>query len=427
MKQDKKNSSSSRQRHEREDVHGHHDNMEACGCGCEHEHNHDEHDHEHKHEESCGCGCEHGHAHNHDEHDHQHQPEEPCGCGCEHGHPHNHDEHDHVGHDHGHGESHHTEGHPSGCQCELCHPHEGYCDICGESLANCKCHMPDADCEKKVYILKNLGCANCAAKMEAKIKELPGVEYASITFATNQLRLSARDHASLLPRIQEICTSIESQVEVVPRFKMPGSFITKTYLIDNLSCAHCASKMEEKINALPDVSNATLTFATHQLRITAKRDPDILLDQIRKICTDIENDVKIKPKDTTPKSTDTLPIQDVVPATRILSQDTKTILALCIGAALFIAGEVLEKMGMEIPSLVVLLSAYVLLGGRIVLTALRNLTKGHVFDENFLMSVATIGAIVIQEYPEAVGVMLFYRIGEYFEHKAVERDRKSVV
>ena len=63
--------------------------------------------------------------------------------------------------------------------------------------------------------------------------------------------------------------------------------------------------MEEKINALPDVSNATLTFATHQLRITAKRDPDILLDQIRKICTDIENDVKIKPKDTTPKSTDT--------------------------------------------------------------------------------------------------------------------------
>ena len=479
MKQDKKNSSSSRQRHEREDVHGHHDNMEACGCGCEHEHehnhdehdhgyrpeepcgcgcehghphnhdehdhehkheescgcgcehehthNHDEHDREHKHEESCGCGCEHGHAHNHDEHEHQHQPEEPCGCGCEHGHPHNHDEHDHVGHDHGHGVSHHTEGHPSDCQCELCHPHEGYCDICGESLANCKCHMPDADCEKKVYILKNLGCANCAAKMEAKIKELPGVEYASITFATNQLRLSARDHASLLPRIQEICTSIESQVEVVPRFKMPGSFITKTYLIDNLSCAHCASKMEEKINALPDVSNATLTFATHQLRITAKRDPDILLDQIRKICTDIENDVKIKPKDTTPKSTDTLPIQDFVPATRILSQDTKTILALCIGAALFIAGEVLEKMGMEIPSLVVLLSAYVLLGGRIVLTALRNLTKGHVFDENFLMSVATIGAIVIQEYPEAVGVMLFYRIGEYFEHKAVERSRSQIM
>ena len=418
-----------------------HQHEEHCDCGCGHDH--DEHSHEHYHDEQqqhdhCNCGCD----HDHDEHSHEHHHdnrhhEEHCGCDRdhdEHSYEHNRGNHHHeencdcgYEHEHGHEESHHTPGHPKDCQCELCHPHEDYCDICGESLANCKCHMPDADCEKKVYILKNLGCANCAAKMEAKIKELPGVEYATITFATNQLRLSARDHASLLPRIQEICASIESQVEVVPRFKMPGAFTTKTYLIENLGCAHCASKMEEKINALPEVSNATLTFATHQLRVTAKRDPDILLDQIQKICTDIESGVTLKAKDTTPKSADTLPIGDVVPPTRVLSQDTKTILALCTGAVLFVAGEVLEHMGMEIPSLLVLLTAYVLLGGRIVLTALRNLTKGHVFDENFLMSVATIGAIIIREYPEAVGVMLFYRIGEYFEHKAVERSRSQIM
>lgn len=427
--------------HSHEHYHDEQQQHDHCNCGCDH--NHDEHSHEHlhdnrHHEEHCDCGCD----HDHDEHSHEHlhnnrHHEEHCGCDHdhdEHSHEHNRGNHHHeencdcgCEHEHGHEESHHTPGHPKDCQCELCHPHEDYCDICGESLANCKCHMPDADCEKKVYILKNLGCANCAAKMEAKIKELPGVEYATITFATNQLRLSARDHASLLPRIQEICASIESQVEVVPRFKMPGAFTTKTYLIENLGCAHCASKMEEKINALPEVSNATLTFATHQLRVTAKRDPDILLDQIQKICTDIESGVTLKAKDTTPKSADTLPIGDVVPPTRVLSQDTKTILALCTGAVLFVAGEVLEHMGMEIPSLLVLLTAYVLLGGRIVLTALRNLTKGHVFDENFLMSVATIGAIIIREYPEAVGVMLFYRIGEYFEHKAVERSRSQIM
>ena len=427
--------------HSHEHYHDEQQQHDHCNCGCDHDH--DEHSHEHlhdnrHHEEHCDCGC----GHDHDEHSHEHlhdnhQHEEHCDCDHdhdEHSHEHNRGNHHHeencdcgCEHEHGHEESHHTPGHPKDCQCELCHPHEDYCDICGESLANCKCHMPDADCEKKVYILKNLGCANCAAKMEAKIKELPGVEYATITFATNQLRLSARDHASLLPRIQEICASIESQVEVVPRFKMPGAFTTKTYLIENLGCAHCASKMEEKINALPEVSNATLTFATHQLRVTAKRDPDILLDQIQKICTDIESGVTLKAKDTTPKSADTLPIGDVVPPTRVLSQDTKTILALCTGAVLFVAGEVLEHMGMEIPSLLVLLTAYVLLGGRIVLTALRNLTKGHVFDENFLMSVATIGAIIIREYPEAVGVMLFYRIGEYFEHKAVERSRSQIM
>ena len=427
--------------HSHEHYHDEQQQHDYCNCGCDHDH--DEHSHEHlhdnrHHEEHCDCGCD----HDHDEHSHEHHHdnchhEEHCGCDRdhdEHSHEHNRGNHHHeencdcgCEHEHGHEESHHTPGHPKDCQCQLCHPHEEYCDICGESLANCKCHMPDADCEKKVYILKNLGCANCAAKMEAKIKELPGVEYATITFATNQLRLSARDHASLLPRIQEICASIESQVEVVPRFKMPGAFTTKTYLIENLGCAHCASKMEEKINALPEVSNATLTFATHQLRVTAKRDPDILLDQIQKICTDIESGVTLKAKDTTPKSADTLPIGDVVPPTRVLSQDTKTILALCTGAVLFVAGEVLEHMGMEIPSLLVLLTAYVLLGGRIVLTALRNLTKGHVFDENFLMSVATIGAIIIREYPEAVGVMLFYRIGEYFEHKAVERSRSQIM
>ncbi len=71
--------------------------------------------------------------------------------------------------------------------------------------------------------------------------------------------------------------------------------------------------------------------------------------------------------------------------------------------------------------------AYVILGGRIVLTATKNLTRGQVFDENFLMSIATLGAFAIGEYPEAVGVMLFYRIGEFFEQKAVEKSRTQIM
>ena len=71
--------------------------------------------------------------------------------------------------------------------------------------------------------------------------------------------------------------------------------------------------------------------------------------------------------------------------------------------------------------------AYVILGRDVVRTAVKNLTKGHVMDENFLMSLATIGAFCIGEFPEAAGVMLFYRVGEYFEHKAVERSRKQIM
>src|SRR3712207_2334618 len=72
--------------------------------------------------------------------------------------------------------------------------------------------------------------------------------------------------------------------------------------------------------------------------------------------------------------------------------------------------------------------AYILAGREVLMKAFKNIVKGRVFDENFLMSVATIGAIIIGEYPEAVGVMIFYMVGEYLEDKAVgksRRDRKS--
>ena len=73
------------------------------------------------------------------------------------------------------------------------------------------------------------------------------------------------------------------------------------------------------------------------------------------------------------------------------------------------------------------IAAYIILGRNVVGAAVRNLTRGHVFDENFLMSIATIGAFCIGEFPEAVGVMLFYRVGEYFEHRAVERSRSQIM
>ena len=395
------------------DHHHHHEHGEDCGCGHDHhDQEHHEHSHHHEHSDSCGCGHEH-HDQEHHEHSHHHEHSDSCGCGHEH--------HEHERH-----HSHHIPGHPEDCQCELCHPHEEYCDICGESLANCTCHMPDADCEKKVYLLENLGCANCAAKMEAKIKDLPGVEYAAITFATKQLRLSAKNHAELLPRIQEICSSIESEVRVIPRTKSPGAQITRTYTLENLGCANCAAKMERRIQELPGVTNATITFATRQLRVTGKN-PDSLIQQMQNICSSIESEVVLKMKDTRPGSPEVLPVASAVPPARKLSDNSKTLIVLCLGAALFIAGEILEHMGMTIPSLIALVIGYILLGGKVVLTAVKNLTKGQIFDENFLMSIATLGAFAIREWPEAVGVMLFYRIGEYFEHIAVEKSRTQIM
>ena len=94
---------------------------------------------------------------------------------------------------------------------------------------------------------------------------------------------------------------------------------------------------------------------------------------------------------------------------------------------MFLAGNLLGHLEMELPSLIIFVIAYLILGGKILLEAGRNISHGQIFDENFLMCIATVGAFVIREYPEAVGVMLFYRIGEYFEERAVERSRSQIM
>ena len=196
---------------------------------------------------------------------------------------------------------------------------------------------------------------------------------------------------------------------------------TKIYMLENLGCAHCAAKMEEKIGEISGITEASITFATKQLRITAE-DPDTYLEEVRAICTSIESQVKVIPREIRKKES-------------VMAEDTNArkkewgdLPVIIFGAVLFIAANVFAKMdGMGTVSLIVFVAAYLVLGGKILLEAARNISHGQIFDENFLMCIATIGAFTIQEYAEAVGVMLFYRIGEYFEEKAVERSRSQIM
>ena len=431
--------------HEHEHAHAHSD---ACGCGHDHEHEH-AHEHSHTHGDECGCGHDHGHEHEHahahgDEcgcgHDHEHEHEhahahgDECGCGHDHEHEHAHAHGDECGcghdhgheHEHAHAHGHHVPGHPADCNCEICHPHEEYCDVCGESLANCTCRMPDADKIKRVYILQNLGCANCAAKMEYKIKELPGVTYANVSFATKQLRLSAADHEALLPEIQKICTSIESDVVVVPRDRRPQlGGKSRVYLVQNLDCANCGAKIERALNAMPEIDEATLTFTTKKLRVSAKN-YNGLLEKMQAVTDKVEEGVVLLEAESKPSLAPEL--EERKKSGGIFSElsEKQTIIEIVLGGAVFIITEWLGLVP-EAYHMYFLIFAYILLGGRIVLTALKNIAKGNVFDENFLMTVATLGAFAIQAWEEAVGVMFFYRVGEYFEQRAVEKSRGQIM
>lgn len=103
---------------------------------------------------------------------------------------------------------------------------------------------------------------------------------------------------------------------------------------------------------------------------------------------------------------------------------SKDMRGVILGTALFLAALVLPLEGL--PSLLLYLGAYLLIGGEVILRAFRNLTRGQVFDENFLMTIATMGAFAINEYPEGVAVMLFYQVGEFFQDYAVNKSRRSI-
>ena len=111
--------------------------------------------------------------------------------------------------------------------------------------------------------------------------------------------------------------------------------------------------------------------------------------------------------------------------TKKLKKRLKRIL---IGAALFVLAILIEKLIPAIGNrgLILFLSAYVVVGGDVVKKAITNITRGQIFDENFLMLIATVGAFFVGEYPEAVAVMLFYQVGEWFQSYAVNNSRKSI-
>ena len=340
---------------------------------------------------------------------------------------------------------------------------------------------------KRTYEFENLGCAHCAGKMEEKIGKLPEVESVNLSFPMKKMYVETSSE-DLLPVIQKICTDIEPDVivaEVLKKSskkrkdeevheehcgcgceseheghehhhhqhhhdhehhhhhdedhcdcdccdddddddgtiaaatKRQGNGKATVFIVEKLGCAHCAGKMEEQVSHLPGVEAVNLTFATKQLRVWSD-DAKALLPQIQDICTSIEPDVKVVIRE------DTVRAQKEAKKAKNNSEDNREYLELGIGIVLFIAGKIFES-SKPVYSTACFLLAYLILGIKIVWTALRNISKGQVFDENFLMSIATIGAFGIGEYAEAVGVMLFYRIGELFEEKAVERSRSQIM
>ena len=181
--------------------------------------------------------------------------------------------------------------------------------------------------------------------------------------------------------------------------------------------------MEARIQALPEVKEATITFTTNQLQVVTEGDKD-LLEEFQKICAAIESEVIVKRKVSVNKKEEKKKREQEQQEKK--REQKRERIEIVAGAGLFLAG-ILLKDKYELFSTILFVSSYLTLGWEILLTAGKNICKGRMLDENFLMSIATLGAFAIQEYAEAGGVMLFYRIGEMFEHIAVEKSRGQIM
>lgn len=191
--------------------------------------------------------------------------------------------------------------------------------------------------------------------------------------------------------------------------------IKREFIIKGLHCANCAAKIERGIQNILGIHSASIDFVGKRLVLEYQNsaDGERIIDETIDIINRIEQGVEIVEKKLAHK-------EEVEEKSTIKLEISKLIgaLAIYVAAIMFKSSEIVR--------LSLFVAAYLLAGWEVISSALGNLFKGQLFDENFLMTIATIGAFAIGEYPEAVAVMIFFNIGEIFQDMAVDRSRRSI-
>jgi Zn2+/Cd2+-exporting ATPase len=177
--------------------------------------------------------------------------------------------------------------------------------------------------------------------------------------------------------------------------------------------------MEAGIKSLDGIEEVSIDFVSKRLSMKITQDTDIhtLIEQVTNIVNRIESDVILEPEDTHRHEEDGEHHHEH-------SIDKADLIKFMIGIALYLTAIVFKFS--DTIEFILYFAAYLMVGFEVLLISIKNISRGQIFDENFLMSIATIGAFAIGEYPEGVAVMLFYQIGEFFQDAAVNNSRKSI-
>ncbi|RCW49733.1 heavy metal translocating P-type ATPase [Halanaerobium sp. MA284_MarDTE_T2] len=229
----------------------------------------------------------------------------------------------------------------------------------------------------------------------------------------------------------------------------------KKFELEGLTCTNCAGKIEKEVNNLEDIEKVSLNFATSTITVEGEGADNSFENELQEIADRIEPGLTVKESRNRRKRANQKSDHNQVHEHNhedgrvndheeshghdrdhgVDDENSYLKKRFWPGTIIFALAIILFELPfleVELGSLSIYLewllfgSSYLLIGGPVLMAAFKNIKRGQVFDENFLMSIATIGAFSIQEFPEGVAVMLFYMVGEIFQERAVDRSRRSI-
>lgn len=284
--------------------------------------------------------------------------------------------------------------------------------------------MESSSIIKKEIFLGGLNCAHCAEVINEKVSKLEEIEIANLNFINKKLTINIVDSSNeedVINKVINIINDTEPGLDIKVLSK-PKS-IKREILLGGLNCAHCAEVINERVSKLEEIESANLNFINKKLIININKyeDENKVMEKVTGIINDTEPGLDIQ-----------IILEDKKIENKRIKKSKNDInksdlFKLIIGTLVYIFGIYQTATGFESQfSSIIFLGAYIIVGGKVLTKAFKNILKGQIFDENFLMSLATLVALIIGELPEAVGVMLFYQIGEFLQGIAVGKSRKSI-
>ena len=286
--------------------------------------------------------------------------------------------------------------------------------------------MSTAILMKKELMLGGLTCAHCAETIGEVVKNINGVQRSHMNFVSKKLILeidSCYDEDEVIKEVIQLIDSIEPGLDIQVVTSKQKKVNKEDIILGGLTCAHCAEVIGDRVQSIDGVKNSHLNFVNKKLTLEIDSDinKDKVINSVIELIDSIEPglDIQVQNKSESAK--------EIKKVEKKKDNSKKDLFKIIAGVLVFIFAFYQEATGIESRySLIVFIVSYILVGGDVLYKALRNIKTGRIFDENFLMTVATVGAISIGEPSEAVGVMLFYKIGEYLQELAVGKSRKSI-